>query len=191
MMILRGRHAVIQPVTARQRAAGGPGGPARHLLTAAAVTVVAVVCLLTAAACAGPGGQRAPDHGLVLAHLTIPFRPATASGKADLIQLTVKPGQRFSIKIDTSDGPYDWSQVTAPDPRIARLAGNFDDGSCAPGLVGCRVPYFHTLIARTRGTTMMSWKYHDLRCEAAQAAASPPSRSCPTVTLVTFDITVR
>jgi hypothetical protein len=115
----------------------------------------------------------------VVAHLAIPFRPAVAAGKADVIPIAVTAGQRFSIKVDTSDGPYAWSQAgTAPDPRTVTLAGNFNAGSCAPDLVGCRVPYFHTLITRGRGTTTMSWKYHDYRCAHAPKAAAAGSRSC-------------
>jgi hypothetical protein len=182
-------------------ASARPAWRSRRLVNAAALTAAAVSGLLAVAACGGPATP-SHDHGRVVAHLAIPFQPPVATGNPDIIRVTVTVGQRFSIKVDTSDGPFDWSQLTRPDPRIAWLAGNFGDGSCAAGLVGCRVPYFHTLIARGRGTTAMSWKYHDLRCEAAQATASPgPSASpgasarpgigpCPSVTRVTFDITV-
>ena len=145
---------------------------------------------LLVAACAGPRTP-AHDHGSVAGHLSIPFVPAATAGKAEVVPVTVRVGERFSIKVDTSDGPFWWTQTGAPpDPRLVRLAGNFNDGSCSPGLVGCRVPYFHTLVARARGTTAMSWRYHAPGCAAA-ASASPPSRSCPAVTVVTFTITVR
>jgi hypothetical protein len=160
----------------------------RNWLTGA----VFAASLLTAAACASPGTPTAAhDHGFVAAHLTIPFRPPATAAAADIIAITVSAGRRFSIKVDTSDGPYYWSQEgPVPNPRLLRLAGDFNDGHCAPASVGCRVPYFHTLIARAAGTTAMSWRYHDLSCPPAPKAASPPSGSCPRLTTVTFDITI-
>jgi hypothetical protein len=175
------------------RQAARPGSSRRHLVITAVLRAVFAAGLLTAAACAGPGAPPpAPDHGFVAGHLTIPFRPPATAAAADIIAITVSAGQRFSIKVDTSDGPYYWSQAgPGPDSRLLRLAGDFNDGKCAPALVGCRVPYFHTLIARVRGTTAMSWRYHDLTCPAAPKTASPPGGSCPAVTTVTFDITIR
>jgi len=158
------------------------------LTVTAARTGAAIACTVMAAACGG--GQPAHDHGRVVAHLTIPFAPAIAPGKPDVIRVAVARGTRFSVLVDTSDGPIDWSQTGVPSPRLLRLAGNFDDGSCAAGLVGCRVPYFHTLIAQARGATTMSWKYNDLRCEASPAPVTG-TRPCPKLTTVTFDITVR
>ncbi len=154
------------------------------------VALVAFLSLLAAAACAGPAA--AQDHGRVVAHLTIPFRPASVTGQTEVIKVAVRSGQRFSVKIETSDGPFFWSQAGRwPDPRVVRLAGDFNDGSCASGMAGCRVPYFHTLLARARGTTTMSWKYHDLRCRSVRKRMTQATRSCPSVTVVTFDITVR
>jgi hypothetical protein len=153
----------------------------------AGLLAVLAVSLLTAS-CAGPAAH---DHGRVAGHLSIPFVPAATAGKAEIIPVAVTVGERFSIKVDTSDGPYWWTQAgAAPDPRLVRLAGNFSDGSCSPGLVGCRVPYFHTLIARARGTTAMSWRYHAPGCVTAPVTATPPGIACPAVTLVTFTITI-
>jgi hypothetical protein len=153
------------------------------------LATLAVSLLITA--CGSPAGP-AHDHGRVAGHLTIPFVPAATTGKAEIIPISVTVGERFSIKVDTSDGPYWWTQSgTAPDPRLVRLAGNFNDGSCSPGLVGCRVPFFHTLFARARGTTAMSWRYHSPGCAATTGTATPPGRACPPVTLVTFTITIR
>ncbi len=153
-----------------------------------AAAVLAAGLLVTA--CAGPGTP-VHDHGSVAGHLRIPFVPAATAGKTEVVPITVRVGERFSVKVDTSDGPFWWTRTGAPpDPRLVRLAGNFNDGSCSPGLVGCRVPYFHTLVARARGTTAMSWRYHAPGCAAA-ASASPSGRSCPAVTVVTFTITVR
>jgi hypothetical protein len=56
-------------------------------------------------------------------------------------------------------------------------------------MAGCRVPYFHTLIARGRGTTTLSWRYHNLRYTALPRPAQMRAE-CPAVTIVTFDITV-
>lgn len=160
-----------------------------NLTVTAARTGAAIACMVMAVACGG-GAQPAHNHGRVVAHLTIPFTPAIAPGKPDVIRVTVARGTRFSVLVDTSDGPIDWSQTSAPNPHLLRLAGNFDDGSCAAGLAGCRVPYFHTLIARAPGATTMSWKYNELRCEASPPPVTGPMR-CPKLTTVTFDITVR
>lgn len=152
--------------------------------------LVAVVSLIAAAACAGQAA--AQDHGRVVGHLTIPFRPAAVTGTTEVIRVAVNRGQRFSVKVETSDGPFFWNQTgDRPDPRVVRLAGDFNQGSCGSGMVGCRVPYFHTLLARARGTTTMSWRYHDLRCQAERKRMTQATRSCPSVTIVTFDITVR
>jgi hypothetical protein len=153
--------------------------------------LVAFLSLIAAAACAGPAA--AQDHGRVVAHLAIPFRPgAVTTGTTEVIRVAVNRGQRFSVKVETSDGPFFWNQTgRRPDPRVVRLAGDFNQGSCAAGMAGCHVPYFHTLLARARGTTTMSWRYHDLRCQAVRKRMTQATRSCPSVTIVTFDITVR
>ena len=155
---------------------------AAGLLAMLAVSLVITAC---------SGGGSGHDHGRVAGHLTIPFVPAATTGKAEVIPIAATVGERFSIKVDTSDGPYWWTQAGTPDPRLIRLAGNFNDGSCSPGLVGCRVPYFHTLTARARGTTVTSWRYHAPGCVTASATATPPGLACPPVTLVTFAITIR
>ena len=160
----------------------------RHPARSGLLAMLAVSLLV--AACTGPAGP-GHDHGRVAGHLSIPFVPATTSGTAEIVPIAVTVGERFSIKVDTSDGPYWWTEAgTAPDPRLLRLAGNFNDGSCSPGLVGCRVPYFHTLVARARGTTTMSWRYHAPGCVPAPATATPPGLACPAMTLVTFTITI-
>ncbi|HEY6276402.1 MAG TPA: hypothetical protein VIX86_08715 [Streptosporangiaceae bacterium] len=152
--------------------------------------LAALAVSLLMAACSGPHAP-SHNHGVMAGHLTIPFEPAATAGKAEIIPIAVTVGQRFSIKVDTSDGPYWWAPVgPAPDPRLVRLVGNFNDGSCSPSLVGCRVPYFHTLSAHARGTTAMSWQYHDPGCVRAPGTASPPSRLCPPVAIVTFTITI-
>ena len=152
--------------------------------------LVALLSLVAAAACAGPAA--ALDHGRVVAQLTIPFRPAAVTGTTEVIRVAVNRGQRFSVKVDTSDGPFSWNQAGRwPDPRVVRLAGDFSQGSCASGMAGCRVPYFHTMLARARGMTTMSWRYHDLRCQAERKRMTQATRSCPSVTVVTLDITVR
>lgn len=155
---------------------------AARICLAAAAAVVA----LTAAAC---GGRAAPDHGRVVAQLGIPFRPTGANG-AQVVSVTVSHGQRFSIKVGTSDGPYWWTQSTRPDARFVAFAGNYDEGSCPTGLVGCRVPYFHTLVASGRGSTTMSWTYHDPNCQATPSTGTQ-GRACPPVPTVTIRITIR
>lgn len=157
-----------------------------RLALTAPVTVAAILFgTVVLAACANPPRD---DHGQVVARLPIPFQ--SAAGKADIIAISVAAGRRFSIKVDTSDGPYWWSQATPPDPRLIRLVANYDDGSCPQDLTGCRVPYFHTLLARAAGTTTMTWKYYDLSCRAETGSTPPPS-PCPVVGVVRFDITIR
>jgi hypothetical protein len=98
----------------------------------------------------------------VVAELPIPL----ASPATPVVNVAVSVGQRFSVKVDTSDGPYEWSEIgPAPDRQLVKLAGNFDDGHCDSKAVGCRVPYFHTLLAKTRGTTTMTWHLRDFNCQ--------------------------
>jgi hypothetical protein len=148
-------------------------------------------CVLTATAC-GNGGSPAHDHGKVVARLPIPFTSRVAAETADVIKVTVAVGQRFSVKVATSDGPFYWSQAgAAPDPRLVKVAGDFNDGQCAANLVGCRVPFFHTLLARGKGTTTMSWLYHNLACAAGRKASGRTGHSCVRTAAVRFEITVR
>lgn len=150
------------------------------------VAGAAALALLTA----GCSGARTAshDHGTVVGHLDIPFVPAHVRGLAEVVRVTVHPGERFSVLVQTSDGPFAWSQTGRPDPGLVRLAGDFDRGTCPAGMVGCRVPYYHTLIARASGVTAMTWKYRDFGCP--EHGPAPKSRHCPTVTHVRFLITV-
>ncbi len=128
--------------------------------------IVAGVCLLGAllgvTACGGSSPSVNTDHGQVVAELPIPLdAPATPA-----VKVAVSVGQRFSVKVDTSDGPYEWSEVgPSPDRHLVKLAGNFNDGHCDPKAVGCRVPYFHTLQAKASGTTTMTWHFRDFNCQ--------------------------
>src|SRR5262249_39702607 len=149
--------------------------PARRLSLLAVAAATAGLALAAAACSAAAPPARPGDHGPGVALLPLPSRLTARAGGRELITVTVSAGQRFSIKIDTSDGPFWWSQSGPPDPRIVRLAGDFNQGSCAPGLVGCRVPYFHTLLARGTGSTTMTWTYHHPPCQPAANAASPDS----------------
>ncbi len=145
--------------------------------------------LLTLAACANPPVQA--DHGRVVAHLPIPFTPA---GQPEVIRVTISPGQRFSIKIDTSDGPYAWLQVSGPDPRLIGFAGDFNDGSCPSGMVGCRVPYFHTMITEHRGATTATWRYRDYACPATPTpttTASPAETATPAIPCQPAEVTLK
>jgi hypothetical protein len=150
------------------------------------VAGTAALALLTA----GCSGARAAshDHGTVIGHLDIPFVPAHVRGRAEVVPVTVHPGERFSVLVQTSDGPYAWNQTGRPDPGLVRLAGDFDRGTCPAMQVGCRVPYYHTLIARAPGVTVMTWNYRDFGCP--QHGPAPKGRHCLTVTHVRFRITV-
>jgi hypothetical protein len=105
-----------------------------------------------------------------------------------VVPVTVHPGERFSVLVQTSDGPYAWNQTGRPDPGLIRLAGDFDRGTCPAMQVGCRVPYYHTLIARAPGVTVMTWNYRDFGCP--EHGPAPKDRHCLTVTHVRFRITV-
>jgi hypothetical protein len=151
-------------------------------LVAGAIGLLAVGC--------SPSGATTAGHGVVIGHLHIPFVPQPATGGADVINVSVQAGQRFSVEIDTSDGPYWWNQAgRRPDSRIVEVVGDFNIGSCAPDLVGCRVPYYHTLLARGRGETVMTWRYDAAPCRAPVTSAA--RKQCPSVTEVQFDIHVR
>jgi hypothetical protein len=157
----------------------------------AAILIASLACALGTAACSSGGGH-GRDHGTVLARLPIPFRAAPGSRGTERIALIVRAGQRFAVKVATSDGPYWWTQsAPAPDARIVRAVGNIDDGSCPSGQAGCRVPYFRTLVARSRGTTTMTWRYHDPRCAIERKKMTQASRRCAAANTVIFSITVR
>jgi hypothetical protein len=160
-------------------------------LNAVLSALCALAWSLAGAACSGTA---APDHshGAVIGQLAIPFNPPDADGSADVITVTVAAGQRFSVKVDTSDGPFYWSQQgPAPDPQVMKFVGDFNQGSCPANVVGCRVPFFHTLLARGHGMATMTWKYHALDCPSKPPASSQAAGNCPKVTIVTFDVTVR
>jgi hypothetical protein len=150
------------------------------------VAGTAALALLTA----GCSGARAAghDHGTVVGRLDIPFTPAHVQGQAEVIPVTVHRGERFSVLVQTSDGPYTWNQTRRPDPGLVRLAGDFDRGTCPSGMVGCRVPYYHTLIARAPGVTVMTWNYRDFGGPGHGPA--PKGRHRQKVTHVQFRITV-
>jgi hypothetical protein len=167
-----------------------------RILAAAALSA----CLFSAAACgttSAPAASRsAPaathDHGRVVADLPIAFAPRPVFLETEIIRVTVNVGQRFSIKVGTSDGPVYWDQVgSPPDPRLVKVLGNFNDGHCPPDLVGCRVPYFHTLLALAAGTTTMTWRYHNLACQVHQMSASKVVARCARLRTVIFDIVIR
>ncbi len=163
------------------------------LLAAAAMSVGATAC--------SRSGATVSDHGAVVGHLAIPFRPPVAKGPAEIIEVTVRAGRRFSIEVDTSDGPQWWTQIAAPDSRLLTVVGDFNLGSCPADVTGCRVPYYHTLLARSPGETTMTWKYNSGPCraqapaptasQAASPTASPASKLCPSATKIQFDIDVR
>jgi hypothetical protein len=169
-----------------------PAGPARLVrsMRGTAVLLAAAAILVFAAAC-GIAGGTADQHGVVVGHLPIPFLPPKdARGKAEVIAVTVRAGQRFSVEVDTADAPEYWTQTGAgPDSRIVRVVGDFNAGSCPSGVEGCRVPYYHTLIARSPGTTMMTWIYNAASCRAP--AILRARKQCPSVREVQFDIDVR
>jgi len=123
---------------------------------------MAGVCLLGVTACSGSSHGAGRDHGRVVATLPIPL----GSHATPIVKVAVGVGQRFSVEVATSDGPYEWSEIgQAPDPQLVKLAGNFNDGHCDPKAIGCRMPYFHTLQAKAPGTTTMTWRLRDFNCQ--------------------------
>jgi hypothetical protein len=154
----------------------------RRLASRVVVAAMAGICVLGVTACSGSSHGASHDHGLVVAELPIPL----ASPATPVVKVAVTVGQRFSVKVDTSDGPYAWGQIgQLPDRQLVRVAGNFDDGHCDQKAVGCRVPYFHTLQAKAPGTTTMTWQFHDFNCQ--DDLGSNPDCTNNTVT---FEITV-
>jgi hypothetical protein len=148
--------------------------------------------LVAATACGGSADPASHDHGRVVAHLPIQPPPHRVVGEHGIIHLTVPVGQRFSVKVDTSDGPFFWDEAgSPPDPRLARFVGDFNDGYCGADQYGCRVPYFHTLLARSRGTTTMTWRFHNVSCPPGRDRASKATARCTRIETVVFDITIR
>jgi hypothetical protein len=176
-------------------AMAGQGSRGTGLRAGVAAGLTAALALLAAgcsgASAAGHGHSRdhGHDHGTVVGRLGIPFVPAHVRGQAEVIPVTVHTGERFSVEVQTSDGPYVWNQTgPRPDPGVVRLAGDFDAGSCRQDQVGCRVPYYRTMIAQAPGVTTATWNYRDFGCPAHGPA--PKDRTCPKVTHVRFTITV-
>jgi hypothetical protein len=146
------------------------------------VATMAAICALSVTGCGGSAHSASRDHGRVVAELPIPLD----SSLNPVVHIAVTLGQRFSVKVDTSDGPYEWSEIgRSPDRQLVKLAGDFNDGHCDPEAVGCRVPYFHTLQAKARGTTTMTWHFRDFSCQ--NNAGSNPDCTHNTVK---FEITV-
>lgn len=158
-------------------------------------TIAAVLiggCLVSAAGCGRSTAPASRDHGRVVANLPISLSPLPVYLETETIDVNVAVGQRFSIKVNTSDGPVYWSQFgRSPNPRVIKVVGDFNDGHCAPNLVGCRVPYFHTLLARARGSTTMAWRYRDLGCAARARSQGKVVVPCERLRTVIFDIMVR
>jgi hypothetical protein len=184
------REPLVVTVAADNAPEARPAGLALLARRLTAAALAGVVGLL-AVGC-GRSGAVSIDHGVVIGHLVIPFAPAATrgGGAADVIKVTVAAGQRLSVEVDTSDGPAWWSQTGAkPDASIVKVVGDYNIGSCPANQVGCRVPYYHTLLARGPGTATMTWRYNSAACNAP--ASSPLSKQCPKVRDVQFDIRVR
>lgn len=148
--------------------------------------------LVAATGCGGSTDPASHDHGRIVAQLPILFaaRPAFFA-EHGTIHVAVAVGQRFSIKVDTSDGPYFWNEAgRPPNSRLVKLVGDFNDGHCAADLLGCRVPYFHTLLAQDSGTTTMTWRYHNVSCPSGQGRPSKATARCTRIGTVVFDITI-
>ncbi len=93
-----------------------------------------------------------------------------------------------------------WPRRPALAGLLAMLAVSLVIAACSGGggaghdhgrVAGHLTIPFHTLTARARGTTVMSWRYHAPGCVVAPAKATPLGLACPPVTLVTFTITIR
>jgi hypothetical protein len=142
---------------------------------AAALTALGAL-LMTGCGGTGP----APGHGPVVARLPIPFQPAGPAGKMTVMPVHVTAGQQFSIEVDTVDYPDFWTEAGAgTNSQIVQAAGDFPEATCPGQEVGCAIPYLYAFVARSRGTTSMTWEYHQGN------AGSPPS-----VTYLAIDITV-
>jgi hypothetical protein len=150
----------------------------RRGVSVAGAAALTALGTLSVTGCGGTGP--APGHGPVVAQLPVPFQPAGPAGKMTVMPVRVTAGQRFTIEVDTADYPDFWTEAGAgPDPRVVQAAGDFPDAACPGQEVGCAIPYLYAFVARSRGTTTMTWEYHQGN------AGSPPS-----VTYVAIDITV-
>jgi hypothetical protein len=130
-------------------------------------------CLLAAlatTACAGPSQAPHPVATLqitggVPVHLTT-LRPILAR---------VSVGQKFSVIVNTTDGPLEWRLTRTGQPAIVQGQGNAVIGSCgSPPAVGCREPDQYTFVARAKGATTMEWTEYGL-------CSGQPARTCPAV----------
>jgi hypothetical protein len=171
------------------------GRCSRRAVLAALATVFAAGATAgcgTAAAHHGGADHGDGGHGQVVASLPIPYHVShiVSTRSARTIKVTVRPGQRFSVKVATSDGPFMWRQVgPPPDGRVVKFVGDFTSGHCVKAAVGCRMPYFHVLQARKTGSTTMVWLYRALACSPERKRIAQPDFSC--IAVVIFDITVR
>ena len=150
----------------------------RRGVSVTGAAALAALGALLVTGCSGTGP--APDHGPVVAQLPAPFQPAGPAGKMTVVPVHVTAGQRFSIKVDAVDYPDFWTQAGAgPDAQVVQAAGDFPDAACPGQQAGCAIPYLYAFVARSRGTTTMTWQYH-------QGHAGAP----PSVTYLAIDITV-
>lgn len=173
--------------------------PSGRCARRAVVALLAGVLVAGAAAgCGYPGarhgsaGHGGENPGKVVASLSIPYQTGSGvdAGSARTVNVQLRVGQRFSIKVATSDGPFGWRQAgPAPATRIVQVVGDFNEGHCPKLAVGCRVPYFHIMRAAAVGATTMTWLYRDLACSPARKRMVQTTQSC--FAAITFDITVR
>jgi hypothetical protein len=139
------------------RVAGRHGLARRGMIAAGSAALAAATAVLVA----GCGGANPPaSHGRVVARLPIPFQAAGPAGTTKVIPVRVRPGQRFSIWVEAVGYPAFWREVgPAPDRRIVRAAGEIPDGTCPPQETGCATSSFYTFVARSPGTTTVTWQY--------------------------------
>jgi hypothetical protein len=134
---------------------------------------VLVGCLLLVAGCGGGSPAAAPREVASLRVTSgVPQHPVTLAPKA----AQVSAGSKFSVTVDTTDGPEAWELTSVGHPAIVERQGSAPVGSCgSPPKAGCTVPLRYTFLAKTAGTTTMVWTEFALGCP------SQPGKRCAAV----------
>lgn len=136
--------------------------------------VAAAGCLLLVLAAGCGGSSPAAPLQVATLHVTngSPQHPVTLNAKT----ARVAAGSKFSVTVDTSDGPEAWDLTTVGHPGVVEKQGSAPVGSCgSPPKAGCTVPQRYTFVAKAAGTATMVWVEYALGC------SGQPGERCPAV----------
>jgi hypothetical protein len=128
--------------------------------------------LLLVAGCSGASPAAPRQIASLQVTSGYPLHPVTLQPKL----ARVPAGSKFSVTVDTTDGPEAWELTTVGHPAIVQKQASAPVGSCgSPPKAGCTVPQRYTFLARAPGTTTMVWTEYALGC------AGQPGHRCPAV----------